>query len=94
MFDLKMSGHFYDDVKLVCDAVSYLQGMIEFLEKEAIEKDKGKTAPDSFIYLNGMKTKAEQMVEDSKRLFRAADIEQFGELSEYVRPYLGYKKQN
>ena len=55
MIDIKMSGDLYDDVKKVHDAICYLQGMIDFLEKECMERDKGKTATELFIRINGMK---------------------------------------
>ena len=89
MVDLKMTGNLYDDVKIVNEAVSHLYGMLEFLEQECIQKDKDKPATDVFIYINNMKRNTGTMVETSKKLLRASDIQQYGPLSKYVRPYLG-----
>lgn len=83
-----MTFNFYDDVKTVCEVVSQLHSMLDFLEKECIEKDKGKTATEMFIYINDMKNETIRMIEQSKQLMRASDIEQYGPLSKYVRPYL------
>jgi len=88
MEDFKMTCNFYDDVKKVCEVVSHLHSMLDFLEKECIEKDKGKTATEIFIYINDMKNQADRMVGQSKQLMRASDIDQYGPLSKYVRPYL------
>jgi hypothetical protein len=88
MEGLKLTYNFYDDVKTVSEAVSHLHSMLDFLEKECMEKDKGKTATEIFIYINDMKNEAGRMVEQSKRLMRASDIEQYGPLSKYVRSYL------
>lgn len=90
MFKLKMKGDFHEDVKTVNEAISYLNGMLETLEKECIEHDKGKIASDMFIFISDMKRVSNKMVEDSKQLLRSADIDQYGPLSKYVRPYLGY----
>ena len=90
MTHLKMTGDFYDDVQKVNDAIGYLHSMIEFLEKERMECDKGKTATELFIRINDMKRVTEKMVAESERLVRAADIEHYGPLSMYVRQYLGY----
>jgi len=90
MIDIKMSGDLYDDVKKVHDAICYLQGMIDFLEKECMERDKGKTATELFIHINDMKMEITKLVNDSERILQKADIEQFGTLSKYVRPYLGF----
>ena len=90
MTHLKMTGDFYDDVKRVGEAIAYLHGMIDYLERECMERDKGKTATEVFIRINDMKKETEKMVAESERLLRAADIQQFGPLSKYVRPYLGY----
>ena len=83
-----MTCNFYDDVKTVCEVVSHLHSMLNFLEKECIEKDKGKTATEIFIYINDMKNETDRMIEQSKQLMRASDIEQYGSLSKYVRSYL------
>ena len=85
----KLSGNFYDDVKTVREAALHLHGMLDFLEKECIEKDKGKTATDMFIYINNMKNEVSKAVEQSKQLMRASDIDQYGPLSKYIREYLG-----
>ena len=84
----KMSGNFYDDVKTVKEAVSHLYSMLDFLEKECIEKDKGKPATDIFIYINNMKNEVSKAAEQSKQLMRASDIDEYGPLSKYVRLYL------
>ena len=90
MTHLKMTGDFYDDVKNVSEAISYLHSMIDFLEKERMEMDKGKTATGIFIRINDMKCETEKMLHEAKRLLRESDIENYGPLSVYVRPYLGY----
>ena len=90
MTHLKMSGDFYDDVKQVGEAISYLHGMIDFLEKERMEMDKGKTATGIFIRINDMKRETEKMVSEAERLLRESDIEHYGPLSKYARPYLAY----
>lgn len=87
---LKMSGDLYDDVKKVHEAIRYLQGMMDILEKECMERDKGQPATELFIRINGMKTEVTIMVNESERMLRRADIDQFGSLSKYVRPYLGF----
>ena len=88
MEHLKMTGDFYDDVERVGEAISYVQSMLELLEKECMERDKGKTATGMFIRINDMKRESEKMVSESKRLIRDADIEHYGPLSRFVRPYL------
>ena len=85
-----MTGDFYDDVKKVNDAIGYLHGMIDYLEKECMERDKGKKATVLFIHINDLKRATEKMVAESERLVRAADIEHYGPLSKYARPYLAY----
>lgn len=85
-----MTGDFYDDVEKVNEAIGYLKGMIDFLEKECMEHDKGKPATELFIRINDLKRATEKMVAESERLVRAADIEHYGPLSKYVRPYLAY----
>lgn len=90
MIHLKMSGDLYDDVKKVHEAVCYLQGMIDTLEKECIERDKDTSATELFIRINSMKMEITKMVNESERIMQRADIDQFGSLSKYVRPYLGY----
>ena len=90
MTHLKMTGEFYDDVKQVAEAISYLQGMCDMLERECMERDKGKTATDLFIHIDNLKRETDKMVSEAERMLRAADIQQFGSLSKYVRPYLAY----
>ena len=90
MNTFKMTGDFYEDVGKVNEAIGYLKGMIDFLEKECMERDKGKTATELFIRINGLKREMEKMVAESERLVRAADIEHYGPLSKYARPYLAY----
>ena len=87
MEGLNLTYNFYDDVKTVGEAISQLYSILDLLEKECMEKDKGKTATEMFIYINDMKNEAGRMVEQSKRLMRASDIEQYGPLSKYVRTY-------
>ena len=88
MTHLKMTGEFYDDVKRVGEGISYLHSMIDFLEKECMERDKGKPATEIFIRINDLKRETEKMISEAERLIRAADIEHYGPLSEYIRPYL------
>lgn len=90
MTHLKMTGDFYDDVQKVNDAINYLHGMIDTLEKERIELDKGKVATELFIHINGLKREMGKMVAESEQIVRKADIEHYGPLSKYVRPYLAY----
>lgn len=90
MNNLKMAGDFYEDVGKVNEAIGYLHGMIDYLEIECMERDKGKTATELFIRINDMKRAMEKMVAESERLVRAADIEHYGPLSKYARPYLAY----
>jgi hypothetical protein len=90
MTHLKMTGEFYEDVEKVNEAIGYLRGMIDFLEKECMERDKGKPATELFIRINDLKRETEKMVAESERLVRAADIQHYGPLSKYARPYLAY----
>ena len=90
MTHLKMTGDFYDDVQRVGEAIGYLHGMMDFLEKERMEMDKGKTATGIFIRINDMKRETEKMVSEAERLLRESDIEHYGPLSKYARPYLAY----
>lgn len=80
----------FTDVKKVHEAICYLQGMVDFLEKECMERDKGKIATELFIRINGMKMEITKLVNESERILRRADIDQFGTLSKYARPYLGF----
>lgn len=86
----KMTGDLYDDVKIVHEAICDLHSMIETLEKKCMVRDKGKVASELFIHINGMKSEMGKMVSESERILRRADIDQFGSLSKYVRPYLGF----
>ena len=88
MIDLKMTGDFYVDVGKVSEAVGYLYDMIDYLEKERMEIDKGKTVTELFIRINDMKMVMRKMSAERNRLVRAADIEHYGPLSKYIRPYL------
>lgn len=90
MTHIKLTGDFYDDVKKVNEAIGYLHSMISYLEKECMERDKGKAATELFIRINDLKREAEKMLSESERMLRTADIDHFGSLSKYVRPYLGY----
>jgi hypothetical protein len=90
MTNLKMTGDFYDDVQKVHDAIGYLRGMINLLEKERMELDKGKVATELFIHINALKREMEQITAESERIVHKADIEHYGPLSQYIRPYLGY----
>lgn len=90
MMHLKMSGILYDDVKTVNEAIAYLYAMIDTLEKECMLRDKDKPATELFIRINGMKMEITKMVNESERMLQRADIDQFGQLSKYVRPYLGF----
>lgn len=83
-----MTGYFYDDVEKVYEAIGYLEAMIDFLEKECMERDQGKPATELFLRINSLRRATEKMVSESERIVRAADIERFGPLSKYVRPYL------
>lgn len=90
MMNLKMTGDFYDDVKKVHTAICFLQTMVEILEKECMQRDKGKVATRLFIRINGIKNEMDKMVCEGERMLKEADIDQFGPLSKYVRPYLGF----
>lgn len=82
-----MTGVLYDDIKTVHEGVKYLCGMFDTLEKECMHRDKGKTATELFIRINDMKLTMEKMYHESERMLRRADLDQFGPLSKYVRPY-------
>lgn len=86
---LKMSGILYEDTKVVHDAILILHGMVETLEKECMVRDEGKVATELFIRINGLKREIIKMENESEHIVRRADIDQFGPLSKYVRPYLG-----
>ena len=90
MMNIKMSGDLYDDIKKVHEAICYLQGMVDILEKECMERDKNQVATELFIRINGVKREITKMVNESERILQRADIDQFGPLSKYIRSYLGY----
>ena len=90
MMNIKMSGDLYDDIKKVHEAICYLQGMVDILEKECMERDKNQVATELFIRINGVKMEITKMVNESERILQRADIDQFGPLSKYIRSYLGY----
>ena len=85
---LKMSGILYEDSKVVHDAILILRGMVETLEKECMVRDEGKVASELFIRINDLKSEIIKMENESEHIVRRADIDQFGPLSKYVRPYL------
>ena len=86
----KMTGDLYEDVEKVHDAICYLHSMVETLEKECMIRDEGKVATELFIRINDVKREMKKMVSESERIVRRADIDKFGPLSKYVRPYLAY----
>lgn len=85
-----MTGNLYEDVVTVNEAVSYLHSMVDTLEKECMERDKGKVATELFIHINGLKRELDKMAAESERIMRTADIDHYGPLSKYVRDYLDY----
>ena len=86
----KMTGDLYDDVIIINDAICNLHSMVETLEKECMERDKGKVATELFIHINDIKRELKKMVSVGEEIVRRADIDHYGELSKYVRPYLGF----
>ncbi len=86
----KMTGDLYDDVKIVHEAICGLHSMVETLEKECMVRDKGKVATELFIHINDVKREMEKVVSESERIMRRADIDRFGPLSKYIRPYLAF----
>ncbi len=86
--DFKMTGNLYDDVNIVSDAIDHLYGMVDFLEKEVMERDKDKIATELFIRINRLKSEMSKISNESKRIVQRADIDNFGALSKYVRNYL------
>lgn len=86
----KMTGDLYEDVILVNDAICNLHSMVEILEKECMERDKGKVATELFIRINDIKRELKKMVSEGERVLKRADIDRYGPLSKYVRPYLGF----
>ena len=85
-----MTGDIYEDVNIVHDAICDLHSMVGSLEKECIIRDKDKVATALFIHINDLKRKMEKVVSESERIVRQADIDKFGPLSKYIRPYLAY----
>lgn len=85
-----MTGDYYEDAVKVKEAIGYMGDMLDFLEKECMERDKGKAATELFVRINGLKKAAEKMVAESERMVRTADIERYGPLSKYIRPYLAW----
>lgn len=83
-----MSGILYEDSKVVHDAILILRGMVETLEKECMVRDEGKVASELFIRINDLKSEIIKMENESEHIVRRADIDQFGPLSKYIRPYL------
>lgn len=86
----KMTGDLYEDVEIVHEAICNLHTMLGILEKECMVRDKGKVATGLFIHINGIKNEMDKLVCESERMLRKADIDKFGPLSKYVRPYLAY----
>ena len=86
----KMTGELYEDVKIVNEAICDLHSMIETLEKECMVRDEGKIATELFIRINNVKREMNKIVSDYKHILRRADIDRFGPLSKYIRPYLGF----
>lgn len=83
-----MSGILHEDAKVVHDAILILRGMVETLEQECMVRDEGEVATELFIRINSLKREIIKMENESKHIVRKADIDQFGPLSKYVRPYL------
>lgn len=90
MMNIKMTGELYEDVKIVHEAICDLHSMVETLEKECMIRDEGKIATELFIRINDVKREMNKIVAEYEHILRRADIDQFGPLSKYVRPYLGF----
>ena len=86
----KMTGDLYEDVEIVHEAICELHSMVGILEKECMVRDKGKVATKLFIRINDLKREMKKVVSDSEMIMRRADIDKFGPLSKYIRPYLAY----
>ena len=86
----KMTGDLYEDVKIVHEDICDLHSMVETLEKECMVRDKGIVATELFMRINDVKREMEKVVSESERIMRRADIDKFGPLSKYIRPYLAY----
>lgn len=93
MLQLKMTCKLYEDVKIVNEAISCLQAMVETLEKECMIRDGNKPATELFIRINSLKREINKIASDYEHILRRADIDHFGPLSEYVRPYLGFNTE-
>ena len=85
-----MTCELYEDVKIVNEAISYLQALVETLEKECMVRDGNKPAAELFISINSLEREMVKIVSEYKHILRRADIDHYGPLSEYVRPYLGF----
>ncbi len=85
-----MTGDLYEDVEIVHEAICGLQTMVGLIEKECMVRDEGKVATNLFIRINGIKNEMNKLVSESERMLRTADIDKFGPLSKYARPYLAY----
>ena len=86
----KMTGDLYEDVKIVHEAICNLHSIVSILEKECMARDKGKVATELFIRINDIKREMKKVVSESEMVMRRADIDRFGPLSKYIRPYLAY----
>ena len=86
----KMTGDLYEDVKIVHEAICNLHSMVDTLEKECMVRDEGKIATELFIRINGVKKEMNKIVSEYEHILRKADIDNFGPLSKYIRPYLGF----
>ena len=85
-----MTCDLYEDVKIVHEAICGLQSMVDILEEECMARDKDKVATELFIRINSIKREMKKMVSESERIMRQADIDRFGPLSKYIRPYLAF----
>lgn len=86
----KMTGDLYEDVILVNDAICQLIPMIEMLEKECMARDKDKVASELFVLINTLKRDMNKIPAHYDKIMQRADIDRYGTLSKYARPYLGF----
>ncbi len=86
----KMTGDLYDDVKIVKEAISDLYGMLDTLQKECMVRDQGSIASELFIRINEVRGEMLKICSQYELILKRADIDQFGQLSKYIRPYLGF----
>lgn len=93
MFDLKMNGILHEDTKVVHDAIVSLNEMVNTIKQECMIRDEGKVATELFILIYDLENTVKKMENLCEKIVRRADIDHFGPLSEYVRPYLGYKNK-